>query len=142
MNGETATAARRFLYAPAGGARLWNPDHRLHRDVTVRELRHRARPRSVAPRTSHASLRSQSAEAGMVRIGEKTDTTMPAVASAHTTAAISVNPPGTNCSTPPTTTGATAPNTPSSVSHTEETRPFGLHHTRRLVAGYAKGPLP
>ncbi len=78
----------------------------------------------------------------MVRIGEKTDTTMPAVASAHTTAAISVNPPGTNCSTPPTTTGATAPNTPSSVSHTEETRPFGLHHTRRLVAGYAKGPLP
>lgn len=79
----------------------------------------------------------------MVRIGEKTATTMPAVASAHTTAAISVNPSGTNRSTPPTTTGATAPNTPSSVSHTEETRPpFGLHHTRRLVAEYAKGPLP
>lgn len=77
----------------------------------------------------------------MVRIGEKTATTMPAVSSAHTTAAISVNPPGTNRSMPPTTTGATAPNTPSSVSHTEETRP-GLHHTRRLVAGYAKGPLP
>lgn len=59
----------------------------------------------------------------MVRIGEKTATTMPAVSSAHTTAVISVNPPGTNCSTPPTTTGATAPNTPSSVSHTEETPP-------------------
>ena len=78
----------------------------------------------------------------MVRIGEKTSTTMPAVASAHTTAAISVNPPGTNRSMPPTTTGATAPNTPSSVSHTEETPPLGLHHTRRGVAGYAKGPLP
>lgn len=79
----------------------------------------------------------------MVRIGEKTTTTMPAVASAHTTAAISVNPPGTNRNTPPTTTGATAPNTPSSVSHTEETPPpLGLHHTRRLVARYAKGPLP
>lgn len=77
----------------------------------------------------------------MVRIGEKTGTTMPAVASAHTTAAISVNPPGTNRSTPPTTTGATAPNTPSSVSHTEETPP-SAYHTRRLVAGYAKGPLP
>lgn len=74
----------------------------------------------------------------MVRIGEKTATTMPAVASAHTTAAISVNPSGTNRSMPPTTTGATAPNTPSSVSHTEET-PL---HTRRGVAGYAKGPLP
>ena len=59
----------------------------------------------------------------MVRIGEKTATTMPAVASAHTTAAISVNPPGTNRSMPPTTTGATAPNTSSSVSHTEETPP-------------------
>lgn len=77
----------------------------------------------------------------MVRIGEKTATTMPAVASAHTTATISVNPSGTNRNTPPTTTGATAPTTPSSVSHTEET-PLGLHHTRRLVAGYAKGPLP
>lgn len=64
----------------------------------------------------------------MVRIGEKMATTMPAVASAHTTAAISVNPPGTNCSTPPTTTGATAPNTPSSVSHTEETPSAYITH--------------
>lgn len=78
----------------------------------------------------------------MVRIVEKTATTMPAVASAHTTAAISVNPPGTNRSMSPTTTGATVPNTPSSVSHTEEMPPSAYIMHVGSWPDTQKGPLP
>lgn len=77
----------------------------------------------------------------MVRIGEKTGTTMPAVASAHTTAAISVNPPGTNRNAADHDRCHGAEYAEQRFAYRGDA-PLGLHHTRRLVAGYAKGPLP